>query len=254
MKKAKRIVALALALLLCLPLCSCKELDDMRAHHAFLQEDGTVLWNEAVYKLLPEYDDEVFEEYDFYVNAVGSVYVTEADVPVLLSDTLGKRMYAYKNGEVIMRWQEKGVFYCRVDVYDHMVNGLNAIIERKVAVGYSIAVLDRNTGNEVVLPLTDQQRETVDTVLDRVKPFVSEQNLIYFDAVTLFSHNLYGELLGEIAVLARMTDDTYQIVACEDGATEQCYPVPEEYYPIFDTLMIPFWKSQGMTEDMFPKR
>ena len=30
MKKAKRIVALALALLLCLPLCSCKELDDMR--------------------------------------------------------------------------------------------------------------------------------------------------------------------------------------------------------------------------------
>ena len=45
MKTRKRWIALLAALMMCLSLCGCQELDDMRATHAFWQEDGSILWN-----------------------------------------------------------------------------------------------------------------------------------------------------------------------------------------------------------------
>ena len=55
MTKTNRMLSLLLVMLLCLSLCSCKELDAKRAVHAVLDKDGTILWNETVYKPLPKF-------------------------------------------------------------------------------------------------------------------------------------------------------------------------------------------------------
>ena len=82
MKQVKRIVALLLCVALCLPLCSCKELDDMRARQAFLQEDGTLLMNGHVYKELPAFNRELMLDED------GNwISVILPSVPVLLSES-----------------------------------------------------------------------------------------------------------------------------------------------------------------------
>ena len=87
MKKMKRWIALLVALLMCLSLCGCQALDDMRATHAVYQEDGSILWNDVVYRKLENVDqiDVLDVSYDY-----AWIYVTESDVPVLLINWFGE--------------------------------------------------------------------------------------------------------------------------------------------------------------------
>ena len=256
MKKAKRIVALTLALLLCLPLCSCKELDDMRTHQAFLQEDGTILWNEAVYVPLSEEDLRMCEEYGLF-DDYGSrtyAYLTDTDTPVLLSERFGNRMYVYDDNTILCGYSGDGtISFCREDCYERVKAKIDEIVKRNEVVGYSITFRSPYTGQENVIPLTEEQQSVLQTVMSTVVPDYWVKPEIRFDAVTLVGHNYLGEPLSDVAMLERTGDGRYNLILYTEEPMRQ-YAVPEEYYPLCDEMMIPFWKSQGMTEDMFPKR
>lgn len=86
MKKVIKTVLVLLAvvgMLLCL--CGCTGLENMRKNQAFSRENGEILWNGAVYKALPE-SEYLFVDTGYFDD---TVYLTEPDVPVLLSVFFG---------------------------------------------------------------------------------------------------------------------------------------------------------------------
>jgi len=237
MKRTKRIVALTLALLLCLPLCSCKELDDMRAHQAFLQEDSTVLWDGAVYVPLPEYKEEVYGWYNRSYLAP-SLWVTDAGVPVLLSERYGRRMYANQSKEIIDGWMSGGVriAYCREDCYDRVVAELDSLADEDVFNDYNIAGLKLWVVSQSA-ELTTEQWEAMEEIYYTVQPTIADKNEIHKFSVNLNSLDASGRVMTSILRVRQNLDESFELY---DENTNLVYAIPESS-TLIDTLLIPFW-------------
>ena len=86
-KYIKLISAVLLTVVICGGLCSCKQLDEMRDNRAIYgKTEETLYFRKAEYKLLPQCDD-------LYIEDENLGYVTEKDVPILLSDMIGKTVW-----------------------------------------------------------------------------------------------------------------------------------------------------------------
>lgn len=110
----KRISALVLVLVSCFVLCSCN-IKEMREVQAFYSENaGEVIYKGQVYKALPI--DQLPEGLETQIDDVG--YITEGDVPVLLSEMFGE-WASYNHNRTIINGD---AYYCREDVYDYVVN------------------------------------------------------------------------------------------------------------------------------------
>ncbi len=108
----KRVSALALAVVLCLALCSCNAIKEMRASQAFYGENGEIILGGQVYKSLNT--QELPAGLETRINDVG--YITESDVPVLLASTFGE-WASYNHNKTVI---EAGIYYAREDVYDYV--------------------------------------------------------------------------------------------------------------------------------------
>ncbi len=161
MKKCKRWIAMALVSVLCLSLCGCQKLDDMRAVHAVWQEDGTILWNGDVYRQL----EDVPESLQFYNDQ--TVMVTEPDVPVLLSDLLGDGFTVDENGVLMHNWHWDGgeTWFCREDKYEEMAAYFRLEVELDT---YFYAYWPEKNGQakETYYYLSDEEKDAIDTLLN----------------------------------------------------------------------------------------
>ena len=95
MNKFKRLIACLLLVLLAAALCSCDFLDQMKAHHAVWNNAAKteILWNGEVYRQLMKIEtDSLYST---------NVRVTDADVPVLLSDAYGNTAHVDSTGNQI---------------------------------------------------------------------------------------------------------------------------------------------------------
>ena len=121
MRKCKRWIAVLLISVMCLSLCGCQDLEDMRAAHARWQDDGSILWNGDTYREL----ENVPEEMQIYVGQL--IHLTDADVPVLLSETFGSWLEVDASGVLLQRYANgKEHYYCRDDQYDEIAEYLSA--------------------------------------------------------------------------------------------------------------------------------
>ncbi len=122
MKKSKRVVALLLAVVLCLSLTGCNYLDELRANQGFWQEDGTIQLGQYTYKML-----NVANSDDFYPDLGGSIradiYITTQDVPVLLASQFGDWFTLSEDGVFLNA--NGGGYYCRADKFDSIEKRLN---------------------------------------------------------------------------------------------------------------------------------
>jgi len=115
MKRSIRILSLILlSALLLISFTSCMSLDDMKAAHAFYDENGAILYDGHTYYLLPECSELTVSELD-------SINVTETDVPVLLSGTLGDS-YDVSPQKIFLSMYYKGKIYCREDYFEDVKN------------------------------------------------------------------------------------------------------------------------------------
>lgn len=114
-KTIKRISALVSAVACCLVLCSCSAIKQMRqAQAVYSENEGEIIYNGDVYKSLniKELPDELA------VQTGDICYITERDVPVLLSETFGQWAHVNSNKTII----NGDVYYAREDVYDYAVD------------------------------------------------------------------------------------------------------------------------------------
>ena len=222
MKQCKRWLAVLLVVALCLPLCGCQMLEDMRAAHAVWQEDGSILWNGNVYRLLRN-----VSEKSLVLLEDGNVWVTEADVPVLLSETLGDYGRVSHSGALILTYDHDGeTLYCREDRYDFMAEYLK---DPKLTT-YYYAYWDYDSAEQCYYYLSEQQGHILDQLVKSLE-FVETYKEFYSD----FEDNDFGVWLDKCDDERIVGDDEVLKIVRKGGVfylvtpDEYIAEVPKEY-------------------------
>lgn len=253
MKKMKRVLALVLTFVLCLSLCGCRQLNDMKAHHATWMENGNILWNGYTYIPLYSTDEAFYYEYADDLNWSDSdvIYVTQPDVPVLLSEMMGTYGYTGAGGLLIEcnsygyatslhdTMEYVNNIYCRADMYNWTVEALQNGYEIQE---YGYYFYDYDTGEEKQGTLTSAQRQAIEDVLNTVTPITGSDESYYdyylnsltisgYSTAHLFSQDV-GELYydnGIYSIIVSYYDDEY-------NRYDKLYDIPEKYTAMFDEL------------------
>lgn len=171
MKKfLKKSLALLLALCVLCSLCGCTVLDEMRENHGFLQEDGTIIWKENTYQLLPGAED-LYPELDYETD----ICVTAPDVPLLLCIFYAQDYFtASTDGRFLQSLT--GELYCRRDAYDEMIKRLQEGFEPEIYC-YFYDVFDEDTWefSEMHYQLTADEVAAVELVGTTVEPYSANE-------------------------------------------------------------------------------
>lgn len=236
MKKVKRILALLLALILvCLSATGCNAIDDMRARHGYYTESGSIMLGKTEYRLLPT--SKYLATLD---TGDGSVYVTDKDVPVLLSTTLGTGFDSYNDG-LILRSEDyvEVLDYCRADKYDELVAKLEeGFTPTGYCYTYSVFDTETKTYKERAYRLTEEQEEAVRDITATV---VGEARDEYARYNNDFNISLYAcsddMLLQDYRYTIEKTHQWYYLVEYDNvTGMDLVYDVPDEKYAIFDAI------------------
>lgn len=209
----------------------------MRARQVFIQEDGTLLMNGQVYKELPPVNRRLNLTGDFD----DVVYLTDSDVPVLLSRVLCNDFdYSLGEGAVIVDDDgDRIVYYCRGDLYDSYLAAIEADAPMtKMFYNYPV----RGTGEMKAYFLTDEEMTAVWTAL------VEGEEKDWSEVSSHSGISLYSctedELFMEDAIELEYSDDTYYIVDSFGG--ESVYTeVPAEYKALFDSIVAKYREWQN---------
>lgn len=228
-KMIKRGICLLLVLLLCFGISGCKELDRARAHHATLQEDGSLLLDGKTYLALPYCPE--------FTPPMGRnaevVTLTEADVPVLLKDFFYETMLMISEDKHIIGGE--GTYFCLEEDHEELLQRIEA--------GYSLIDIrytyyEYSDEEETYVPvnyvLSEVQKNAVRHVLSSVEP--RETDGFYADyAVTLYeidADGWFSRHLGELF----MHNGQYAL-GFQSNGTQRIYDVPAELNDIFADIM-----------------
>ncbi len=257
MKKMKRVLAVVCAFVLCLSLCGCRELDEMKANHATWMENGYILWNDYTYIPLYSTDEAVYYEYVEDLNWDDSevIYVTQPDVPVLLSEMMGTNGYTGAGGLLLevngydyppsmslhdtMEYDYKNYIYCRADMYNWTVEALQSGYEIQ---DYGYYFYDYDTGYVKRGTLADAQRQAIEDVLKNVTPIkdTNGDHYIYYDqslTITAYSMaHLFSQGIGELYYNNGTYTLEYSYYDEEYNRYDEFYDIPEKYTALFDEL------------------
>lgn len=168
MKKAKRILCLIAVLAMCLSLCACVDLDEMRASRATMTAEGNIkLADGTEYKLLPECEELSPSFQEFH-----EVYIVEDDLPLLL--TFFGEIYLDKSddGLFLQTYTEEDsylryVYYCRTDIYDSVADRIENGFEPDCCRYW---YYDHEAEMQVLYTLTQQQWDAVEQILATQEP------------------------------------------------------------------------------------
>lgn len=166
----KRFFSLLLTVLLLCSLSGCKALDEMRENQAYYTENGDILWKGSTYKKLPT-SEELWPEFDGEI----SIYVTESDVPVLLSQTHCLSSYSPStDGRFLMEDNHiEDIFYCEASIYEDICTRIRApFVPEIVCYSYDVPTEDVYEWDTAVYTLTQEQVEVITTVVENTEPTV----------------------------------------------------------------------------------
>lgn len=245
MKKSKRWIALLLALLLCASLCGCQELEDMRANHAVWQEDGTILWNGVVYRELAD----VPEEYQHVVD--GMIFVTEADVPVLLSQEFGTNWTVDTERGLLHSWNHNGqeTFFCREDRYEEMAEYFQKYFDKELVMDtyfYHSWPVSHGQQTEETYYLSDSEKTAVNTLLNGSEFVVLKDQDEFFGS---FEDDEFCVTLGRCDEKFLFVEHyVVEIVSKREGfylfLDGRLATVPAEYNDVFRNNVADFYENE----------
>ncbi len=228
----KKGVFLLVALLLVLSLTGCQMLDDMKAAQGFFLNNGNILYGDVEYTLLPGSDllNPVLNE------DTKDIYVTEQDVPVLLSDTYGTLMAVSQDGVFLFNEDMKGhrQCYCTLERYPDLFDQISSGV---ILNNYASTYYDYLEDKTRLFILTDEQKSVIDLMLDNSEP------VIYSD--------------GEETPYDRYYDHRIPLLACSEDtyfSKDLCdlLVIDGQYYLIQNDLLttMVYAVPEGMTATM----
>lgn len=234
MKRAwKRCVALLLILLLTLGLCGCDALDDMRKAQMQLDENGDVVFEGIRYQRLPE-GEFLSPEY----SGLQYIFITEPDVPVLLSQILCETMMAISEDGNFLVDMENGVCYCREELYesvfDQIMNGFEV-----AAMQYDYGCYDEEEGmyRQMAYTLTQAQRDAVYEVLETVEPVEVGRDWSINGQWYLYLYECSQDGFFKKGAMELVASENSYTLMLEDGEQTLAYLVPTEYKAVFAQII-----------------
>jgi len=245
MKKFCKSMAVALLMLtLLLSFSGCSGLEDMRQAQAFYQEDGDIIYKGSQYRLLP---DSAYLSPPMSYDMENYVYVTEQDVPVLLSETLALETLVMSSDGNFLVSESGYSCYCWVGMYDSMCQRIQQGFDIEV-ICYSYGGYNGQTGeytNEYYV-LTEEQMATVEQVLSTVEPTIMASGwyLDYEWNVELEERS--ADMLFKRSSLSLSVCEGVYYLSRSTDAGELVYTVPQAYSDICGQILstsIEAWES-----------
>jgi hypothetical protein len=230
MKKMTRFLCLIAVFAMCLSLCGCGMLDDLRAKRATMTADGNIkLYDGTEYKLLP-YNKLLSPKFYHYEE----VYIVEEDLPLLLTSTSYENYVNKSDDGCFLKDYLDGneIYYCRTDMYDSVLERMNN--SKGLEVCYYI-YYDSENYAELTYTLTQQQWDMVKQVLATQEPQmlrdVLQENYEYW--VGLYMSTADGLFTTDRFALCIYKGKCYVI----DYEKYLQYAVPAELTDDFKTIM-----------------
>ena len=235
----KRIIAILLLCLIAIGCAGCAELDQMKADHAIWKNESRteMEWNGITYKRLPACPDLEILEY-----RERSVYVTTADVPVMLSAQFGDRLESSADEMLLQSgWFENDMpfYFCRADQYDAMHK---LITEGAEMTKMSYSYWNFEDEGMVTYSLTAEQMQAVESVLKTTPVLANYDTYEEYYSVDLYrtAENPYFQrTIGYISV----DEGKYRLIVPE--VKNEIYEISEELQPIFAEIMKPYEIEYG---------
>ncbi len=237
MKKMKRLLALSVALILvCFSATGCNAINEMRARHGYYTETGSIMLGETEYRLLPnnEYFSPIRDNDD-------EIYVTDKDVPVLLSAMLGVGFDSYNDGLIL----SSGIYgedrnYCRADKYEEIAAQMAGEFNPTgYCYTYSAFVTKTETYEERAYLLTEEQKNAVRRILATVEGVERAENAEY-----TYDHRISLEVCTDNMLLRdwrydiEVNNGTYYLIENDLYAANGIeYKLPSEYNTFFEEIM-----------------
>lgn len=237
MKKYSKLTALILVIItFCTILCSCDAIDEMKVKQGFFQEDGTILFNNNVYVKMDIYSNIKYE-------LCGSklVYITEKNVPVLLSTKFGRSFHATDDNVVL----EDNVIYVREDKYAQVKKeaekAANGEFDYFAIKRYSYSMNEKET--QIICNYRESQM--IHSILSEVPPisYAGEQTELLSLYVST-ENGYFGQNFGHLSLLVK----SGRYVIIKDGEPEkieEVYIVPEKYQKDMENIFSKI-KTQSM--------
>ncbi len=255
LKKSLRITALILsALLLCSVFTGCDMLDEMRRAHAVKSENDNIILNGNEYKYVPFGSPTALFNLDLVPTS--DIYVTEPDVPVLLSEGFYE-FYGYvsEDGKFLYVYDEdyNSIYYCRTDVYDTLIERLDEpFVPEVLAYAYSYYDYENDVDIYDSYILTEEEQNAVEDVLRSVEPVQQENYSVYQAESYCDLYECSEDLIFNRMVLSIEYKNGRYAVAREigNGITE-VHRVPDELVNIFAGIMASQFAADSIYLDFF---
>lgn len=252
MKKILRLITLLLvSAFLITSFCGCQPLDEMKTSRAVWSSNdlSSFEMNNEEYVQLPYY-----EYLAPSIDYENGIFVTEKDVPVLLSAVMGEPLYKDTTGCFYITDydydREYDVnYYCRKDKYEETLSRIENYSKNGFtaeALCYSYYTYDDETIKYYVL--TDEQRKAVDDVLSTVQgtALPGEMNILYDYSVPV-------EECSKDMVFSRVKMDIYvksneYFISRDIEGKTVIYKVPAEKNGIFADIMAEYISAEQFME------
>ena len=231
MNKLTRSLSLLMVFALCLSLCGCNALDELRRSRATRPQEGVIrLADGTEYKLLPEcealcptWDDMMY-----------SYYIVEEDLPLLLTQ-YGDGVSSSKDGLFLEVYGEDIQYYCRTDAYDSIVARIDQGFTPDV---YGYTYFDPEAGDYgdyVLCELTPAQAEAVEQVYATVQPekLPVGARLDYEEKVDLYLYSA-DRLFRQDTVDICVVEGEYFLLTND----QMIYAVPGELTTVFANILL----------------
>lgn len=240
-KQTTRVLALTLIMLLLCSLCGCNALDEMRSNQIFARQSGEIIWNSTVYKALP------YNEYLYVEAGYEPIYLTEEDVPVLLSPVFYQQIfYASADGRFLMNLESENSYYCNAADYDALCARLEAPFEADILC-YRYSMFDEDTYDYTSdsYTLTEAQFSAVRQVVETVAHKVQEDGwMLDYDWSVVLEACSADMLLRRNAMEIAVRDDTYYLLVYTEEAS-LVYAVPASMNEIFAQILQSYKSSDS---------
>lgn len=243
---SKILVILALVATMCLCLCGCDELDEMKAQHATWTNENnrdSITYNDDQYKLIPSNLTHNLKTSPTGIK-LDPVYVTEPDVPVLLSQDECTALCTNKDKTLIFGndddIDQTFMLYCRSDIYDEVLEKIESGIKYD-GYGFSYQILDEEDGGftEDFYTFDSYQNDVINEIESTCKKNHFDKLYepgVYVTTLTRISDNKLFYSNYRDVYYYNETGKYYLIENNIDKGTSSVIEIPKEYNDTFDEI------------------
>ncbi len=246
MKKIyKVILTAALALMLLLSLSGCSALEEMRSNQALNLGHGTLSWNGEIYKALP-ICNYLYPKMDY----AESVFVTEQDVPVLLSTVFYQESLDVSVDKNFLHAPWTNVYYCKETLYEDLCQRIKApFVVDMVCYEFTVYNEDAADFEDRYYKLTAGQIEGLEEIL-RSEP-LPDNDIMWekqYWGMTLYKSS-QDRLLKKDYMDIYYTGNGYFLLLRPEGGAEQLYAVPQRFNGLLDKITAAYKQHNGFIMD-----